>query len=179
MCIFGNFWNEAYLGPNQGRPEIIWVNLSQACHTGSVIIVHGHFWSAAAVWVCFYLIIHAYNILEMRRLATVWKCDYPDYQANPRLTLLIWMLSSCCCHCRMFSMRCTQILMFPTNTDLPMSCTRVHSETYSVCSSSLMGLTFCWSFRTKTEQAQEEFQDYNCLHRRWQRHRNMIETLLE
>lgn len=45
------------------------------------------------------------------------------------LTLLIWMLSSCCCHCMMFSMRRTQVLMFPTRTDLPMSWTRPHSET--------------------------------------------------
>lgn len=67
------------------------------------------------------------------------------------------MLSSCCCHCRMFSMRCTQILMFPTSTDLPMSCTRLQSDTYSVCSSSLMGLTFCWSSRTKTKQEQKQF----------------------
>lgn len=43
-------------------------------------------------------------------------------------TLLIWMLSSCCCHCMMFSMRCTQMLMFPTRTDLPMSWTSPHSE---------------------------------------------------
>lgn len=45
------------------------------------------------------------------------------------LTFLIWMLSSCCCHCMMFSMRCTQMLMLPTSTDLPMSWTRLHSDT--------------------------------------------------
>lgn len=105
-----------------------------------------------------YLIIHSSNVLEMRCLATVRKhAPIIDQTLDAILTLLIWMLSSCCCHCRMFSMRCTQILMFPTSTDLPMSCTRLQSDTYSVCSSSLMGLTFCWSSRTKTEQEQEEF----------------------
>lgn len=139
--------------------------------------VYEYFWSVVALWFCYrdevfskpsyrnsaqlkvYQIVHANNGLERRTCsAAVWKRALiikPTLDAI--LTLLIWMLSSCCCHCRMFSMRYTQILMFPTSTDLPMSCTRLQSDTYSVCSSSLMGLTFCWSSRTKTEQEQEEF----------------------
>lgn len=77
------------------------------------------------------------------------------------LTLLIWMLSSCCCHCRMFSIRCTQMLMFPTSTDLPMSWTSPHSETYRVCSSSLMGRTFCWSSRTVESWSTAKINDHN------------------
>lgn len=73
----------------------------------------------------------------------------PNCQKLELLTLLIWMLSSCCCHCMMFSMRCTQMLMLPTSTDLPMSWTRLHSDTWSIWSSSLMGRMFCWSSSTE------------------------------
>lgn len=52
--------------------------------------------------------------------------NFPKLQL---LTFLICMLSSCCCHCMMLSMRCTQMLMLPTSTDLPMSWTRLHSDT--------------------------------------------------
>lgn len=44
------------------------------------------------------------------------------------LTLLIWMLFSCCCQCRMVSIRYTHMLMLPTSTDLPTLCTSVHKD---------------------------------------------------
>lgn len=44
------------------------------------------------------------------------------------LTLVIWMLFSCCCQCRIVSMRYTHMLMFPTSTHLPTRWTSVHKD---------------------------------------------------
>lgn len=149
--------------------ECIWTFLVSCFSLGLV----NHFTSIQVIWKS-NVIILANNGCPLWGNALIIK-----QTLDAILTLLIWMLSSCCCHCRMFSMRCTQILMFPTSTDLPMSCTRLQSDTYSVCSSSLMGLTFCWSSRTKTEQEQEEFRRItNCLHGHLQRCRNMFMMLV-
>lgn len=113
-----------------------------------------------------------FSVPQRKKVIEVW-----NIRVNKclTLTLLIWMLSSCCCHCSMFSMRCTQMLMFPTRTDLPMSWTRLHNDAYSVWSSSLIGRTFCWSSRTEKEckclvsnyQFKDAQQQYNSADRIW------------
>lgn len=49
-------------------------------------------------------------------------------QLGAPLTLVIWMLFSCCCQCRIVSIRYTHMLMFPTSTDLPTLWTSVHRD---------------------------------------------------
>lgn len=44
------------------------------------------------------------------------------------LTLVIWMLFSCCCQWRIVSIRYTHMLMLPTSTDLPTLWTSVHKD---------------------------------------------------
>lgn len=49
-------------------------------------------------------------------------------EAGLLLTLVIWMLFSCCCQCRIVSIRYTHMLMFPTSTHLPTLWTKVHKD---------------------------------------------------
>lgn len=69
-------------------------------------------------------------------------------QSDSLLTLVIWMLFSCCCQWRIISIRWTHMFMLPTRTDLPTLWTKVQSDMYRVCSNSFINLIFCWSSRT-------------------------------
>lgn len=65
------------------------------------------------------------------RPASQWRRALKPFlrgEAGLLLTLVIWMLFSCCCQCRIVSIRYTHMLMFPTSTHLPTLWTKVHKD---------------------------------------------------